>query len=64
MDISNINMTCVNCGHKNPILKKTCEECYEILVGYTINNVSGEWGYRAPNGYFYETKEEYERSIK
>lgn len=52
-------MKCLNCGHENPDLKKTCERCGAILEGECINNVTGEKGYRGADGGFYPNKETY-----
>lgn len=48
-------MNCPKCGASNAPLKKSCYRCGTILSGYTINNVTGEYGYRNPDGTF--TKE-------
>ena len=48
-------MDCPKCGASNAPLKKSCYRCGTILSGYTINNVTGEAGYRNPDGTF--TKE-------
>lgn len=33
--------------------------CGACLEGYTFNNVTGEYGYRGSDGYFYHSEEEY-----
>lgn len=48
-------MDCPKCGASNAPLKKCCYRCGSILSGYTINNVTGEYGYRNSDGSF--TKE-------
>lgn len=48
-------MDCPKCGAINGSAKRTCYKCGAILSGYTINNVTGEYGYRNPDGTF--TKE-------
>lgn len=48
-------MECPKCGANNAPLKKTCFNCGSILSGWTVNNVTGEYGYRNPDGSF--TKE-------
>ena len=48
-------MECPKCGANNAPLKKTCYNCGSILSGWTVNNVTGEYGYRNPDGSF--TKE-------
>lgn len=58
----NINsnvMRCINCGAENPDARKTCSECGAFLEGYTLNNVTGEYGYRGADGNFYKSEEEY-----
>lgn len=50
-----MTMDCPKCGASNAPLKKCCYRCGTILSGYTINNVTGEYGYRNPDGSF--TKE-------
>lgn len=52
-------MKCKNCGEGNPIIKKCCQYCGAVLEGYTINNVTGEYGYRGADGLFYKDEEEY-----
>lgn len=48
-------MDCPKCGASNAPLKKCCYRCGAILSGWTVNNVTGEYGYRNPDGTF--TKE-------
>lgn len=48
-------MDCPKCGASNAPLKKCCHVCGAVLSGYTVNNVTGEYGYRNPDGTF--TKE-------
>lgn len=48
-------MDCPKCGASNAPLKKTCHNCGAILTGWTVNNVTGEYGYRNSDGSF--TKE-------
>lgn len=48
-------MECIKCGASNAPLKKSCYRCGAILPGYTTNNVTGEYGFRNPDGTF--TKE-------
>ncbi len=45
-------MDCPKCGASNAPLKKSCYRCGSILSGHTINNVTGEYGYRNPDGSF------------
>lgn len=45
-------MTCLNCGAENAPAKKCCCRCGAVLSGYTINNVTGEYGYRNHDGSF------------
>lgn len=45
-------MDCPKCGASNAPLKKCCYRCGTILSGYTINNVTGEYGYRNSDGSF------------
>lgn len=54
-------MECIKCGASNAPLKKSCYRCGAILSGYTINNVTGEYGFRNPDGTF--TKEPTEARI-
>lgn len=53
-------MKCKKCGTENAPIKKCCSHCGAILEGFTINNVTGEYGYRGSDGLFYkaETEEE------
>ena len=46
-------MRCKKCGTENAPLKKCCDTCGAFLAGYTINNVTGEYGYRDEDGKFY-----------
>lgn len=52
-------MKCKQCGAKMSDVKKTCSECGAFLEGYTLNNVTGEYGYRGADGIFYKSEEEY-----
>jgi len=54
-------MKCKRCGAKMPDAKKTCSKCGAYLEGYTLNNVTGEYGYRGADGNFYKSEEEYRR---
>lgn len=45
-------MKCSKCGASNAPLKKSCYRCGAILSGPAINNVTGEYGYRNPDGSF------------
>lgn len=54
-------MKCKRCGAKMPDAKKTCSKCGAFLEGYTLNNVTGEYGYRGADGNFYKSEEEYRR---
>lgn len=54
-------MKCKRCGAEMPDVKKTCSECGSFLEGYTLNNVTGEYGYRGADGNFYKSEEEYRR---
>ena len=36
-----------------PDAKRTCSECGALLEGYTLNNVTGEYGYRGADGGFF-----------
>lgn len=45
-------MKCIICKHDNAPLKKTCEECGGVLSGTTINNVTGQQGFRNLDGSF------------
>lgn len=42
-----------------PDAKRTCSECGAFLEGYTLNNVTGKYGYRGADGDFYKSEEEY-----
>lgn len=53
-------MICEKCGKSNAPIKKCCASCGSFLVGMTINNVTGKYGYRGGDGMFYNSKEEYE----
>ena len=57
-------MECKRCGADNPPAKRTCMECGAILEGYTVNNVTGEYGYRGSDGGWYKSEEEYREAIK
>ena len=52
-------MICKKCGAENGDAKRTCSRCGAFLEGYTLNNVTGEYGYRGADGKFYKTEEEY-----
>ena len=52
-------MICKKCGADNAPIKKCCASCGSFLVGMTINNVTGEYGYRGDDGLFYESEQEY-----
>ncbi len=45
-------MKCSNCGREVADVKKTCPYCGKFLTGFTVNNVTGEYGYRDENGNF------------
>ena len=47
-----MNMKCKHCGTENGDAKKTCTECGNVLEGYTLNNVTGDFGYRDREGNF------------
>lgn len=49
-------MRCEYCGTSNAPLKKCCSNCGEILSGTTINNVTGEAGYRLKDGAFIKSE--------
>lgn len=51
-------MICISCGNTNGWAKKTCCQCGAILVGETINNVTGKFGIRNADGSFtpYQTE--------
>jgi hypothetical protein len=42
-----------------PDAKRTCSRCGAFLEGYTLNNVTGEYGYRGADGGWYKSEEEY-----
>lgn len=52
-------MICKKCGKENAPAKKCCSSCGAYLEGYTINNVTGEFGYRGIDGLFYKSEEDY-----
>lgn len=52
-------MKCKRCGAEMPDAKRACSECGAFLEGYTLNNVTGEYGYRGADGNFYKSEEEY-----
>lgn len=54
-------MRCKRCGAENPDAKRCCTECGAILEGYTLNNVTGMYGYRGADGQFYKSEEDYQR---
>lgn len=45
-------MICSYCGREVADVKKTCPYCGEVLTGWTMNNVTGELGYRNEDGSF------------
>ena len=51
-------MVCKRCGTENGEAKRTCVNCGAILEGYTINNVTGKYGYRGADGKFRNSKED------
>lgn len=55
-------MVCKVCGAENPDVKRCCSECGSFLEGYTVNNVTGEYGYRGADGNFYKSQELYEQA--
>jgi hypothetical protein len=50
---------CKQCGEENGDAKRTCSRCGAFLEGYTLNNVTGEYGYRGADGGWYKSEEEY-----
>lgn len=52
-------MECKVCGASMPDAKKVCTNCGAFLEGYTLNNVTGEFGYRGGDGLFYKDEAEY-----
>jgi len=52
-------MRCKKCGEENAELKRCCSSCGAFLEGYTLNNVTGEFGYRGGDGGWYKNKAEY-----
>lgn len=56
-------MKCLNCKHENAQIKKSCENCGKFIEGFTMNNVSGEYGYRDHKGYFHSMDSEYVKLI-
>jgi hypothetical protein len=51
-------MKCKRCGAENGDAKRTCGACGAFLEGYTLNNVTGEYGYRGADGNFYKSEED------
>lgn len=45
-------MRCNKCGYDNAPVKRCCSNCGSFLEGRTINNVTGEVGYRNADGSF------------
>ena len=45
------------------MLKRTCQHCGSFLEGYTVNNVTGEFGYRGGDGGWYINETEYKNKI-
>ena len=43
--------------------KRTCQYCDSFLEGYTVNNVTGEFGYRGGDGGWYINETEYKNKI-
>ena len=52
-------MKCKQCGEENGDARRTCSCCGAFLEGYTLNNVTGEYGYRGADGVWYKSEEEY-----
>lgn len=52
-------MVCKRCGAENPDTKRCCGDCGAFLEGYTLNNVTGKYGYRGGDGGWYNNEEEY-----
>ena len=52
-------MKCKKCGEENSDAKRTCSRCGVFLEGYTLNNVTGEYGYRGADGNFYKSEEDF-----
>ncbi len=46
------------------MLKRTCQYCGSFLEGYTVNNVTGEFGYRGGDGGWYKNEQDYLNKIK
>ena len=51
-------MICKRCGADNGDCKRTCCQCGAFLEGYTLNNVTGEFGYRGADGRWYQSERE------
>lgn len=51
-------MTCNHCGREVPDIKKTCPFYGSFMAGYTVNNVTGERGFKDGDGTFHPCKEE------
>lgn len=45
-------MKCKKCGHENADVKRTCENCNSFLEGWSLNSITGRWGYRTDAGKF------------
>lgn len=50
-------MKCKKCNTNNAPVKKTCSNCGAFLEGYTLNNVTGKYGYRNADGSFTNHKD-------
>jgi len=48
---------CQECGKHNAPCKRTCIRCGAFLEGWTVNNVTGEFGYRHADGRFERAKD-------
>jgi hypothetical protein len=46
-------MICKQCEKDNGFAKKCCSSCGAFLEGWTINNVTGKFGYRDKDGGFF-----------
>ena len=57
-------MICKKCGKMNAPAKRCCSHCGSFLEGYTVNNVTGEYGYRGGDGGWYKNEQEYLNKIK
>lgn len=52
-------MICKKCGAVNSDMRKCCMKCGSFLEGWTVNNITRQYGYRGADGFFYKSEDDY-----